>query len=34
VMVVTTDAPVPPGVVEEIASGEGFLDGRAVALEG
>jgi D-3-phosphoglycerate dehydrogenase / 2-oxoglutarate reductase len=34
VMVVTTDAPVPLAVVAEIASGEGFLDGRAVALEG
>jgi D-3-phosphoglycerate dehydrogenase len=34
VMVVTTDAPVPQTVVEEIASGDGFLDGRAVALEG
>jgi D-3-phosphoglycerate dehydrogenase len=34
VMVVSTDAPVPPEVVAEIAGGEGFLDGRAVALEG
>jgi D-3-phosphoglycerate dehydrogenase len=34
VMVVTTDAPVPPDVVREIAGGDGFLDGRAVALEG
>jgi D-3-phosphoglycerate dehydrogenase len=34
VMVVTTDVPVPPDVVAEIAGGEGFLDGRAVALEG
>jgi D-3-phosphoglycerate dehydrogenase len=32
VMVVTTDAPVPQEVVEEIAAGEGFEAGRAVAL--
>jgi D-3-phosphoglycerate dehydrogenase len=34
VMVVTTDAPVPPEVVDQIAGGDGFLDGRTVALEG
>ena len=34
VMVVSTDAPVPPDVVAEIAGSEGFLDGRVVALEG
>jgi D-3-phosphoglycerate dehydrogenase len=34
VMVVSTDVPVPPVVVEEIAGSEGFLDGRVVALEG
>jgi D-3-phosphoglycerate dehydrogenase / 2-oxoglutarate reductase len=32
VMALTTDAPVPNGVVEEIASGEGFFAGRAVDL--
>jgi D-3-phosphoglycerate dehydrogenase len=34
VMVVSTDVPVPPAVVEEIAGSDGFLDGRVVALEG
>jgi D-3-phosphoglycerate dehydrogenase len=34
VMVVSTDVPVPPGIVEEIAASDGFLDGRVVALEG
>jgi D-3-phosphoglycerate dehydrogenase len=34
VMVITTDAPVPGEVVSQIAGSEGFLDGRAVALEG
>jgi D-3-phosphoglycerate dehydrogenase len=34
VMVVSTDAPVPPGIVDEIAGSDGFLDGRVVALEG
>ena len=33
-MVVSTDVPVPAGVVEEIAESDGFLDGRVVALEG
>jgi D-3-phosphoglycerate dehydrogenase / 2-oxoglutarate reductase len=33
VMAITTDAPVPPEVVEEIASSEGFVAGRAVSLE-
>jgi D-3-phosphoglycerate dehydrogenase len=32
VMALTTDAPVPNGVVEEIASGDGFFIGRAVDL--
>jgi D-3-phosphoglycerate dehydrogenase len=32
VMVVTTDAPVPQSVVDEIVAGEGFEAGRAVAL--
>ena len=31
-MVVTTDAPVPLEAVEEIVAGEGFVDGRTVAL--
>jgi D-3-phosphoglycerate dehydrogenase len=31
-MVITTDAPVPPEVIDEIASGEGFVAGRAVSL--
>jgi D-3-phosphoglycerate dehydrogenase len=34
VMVVTTDAPVPPEVVEEIAGGDGFVAGRAASLAG
>ena len=33
VMAVTTDAPVPRDVVEQIAGGDGFIAGRAVALE-
>jgi D-3-phosphoglycerate dehydrogenase / 2-oxoglutarate reductase len=32
VMALTTDAPVPIGVVEEIAAGDGFFAGRAVDL--
>jgi D-3-phosphoglycerate dehydrogenase len=32
VMAVTTDAPVPLAVVEEIAAGEGFVAGRTVSL--
>jgi D-3-phosphoglycerate dehydrogenase / 2-oxoglutarate reductase len=32
VMVVTTDSPVPRGVVDEIARSDGFLAGRAVSL--
>jgi D-3-phosphoglycerate dehydrogenase / 2-oxoglutarate reductase len=32
VMALTTDAPVPPEVVEEIAGGEGFAEGYAVDL--
>jgi D-3-phosphoglycerate dehydrogenase len=31
-MVVTTDAPVPEGVVAEIVASEGFVDGRAAEL--
>jgi D-3-phosphoglycerate dehydrogenase len=34
VMAVTTDVPVPESVIAEIAGADGFLDGRAVALEG
>jgi D-3-phosphoglycerate dehydrogenase / 2-oxoglutarate reductase len=32
VMALTTDAPVPPSVIEEIANQDGFFDGRAVDL--
>jgi D-3-phosphoglycerate dehydrogenase len=32
VMALTTDAPVPEGVIDEIVSGEGFFAGRAVDL--
>jgi D-3-phosphoglycerate dehydrogenase len=32
VMAVTTDAPVPQSVIDEIASSDGFLAGRAVSL--
>lgn len=31
-MAVTTDAAVPPALVEEIVSGEGFVEGRAISL--
>ena len=31
-MVVTTDAPVPTSVVEEIAASAGFVDGRTAVL--
>jgi D-3-phosphoglycerate dehydrogenase len=31
-MVVTTDAPVPPEVIDEIVASDGFVDGRTVAL--
>jgi D-3-phosphoglycerate dehydrogenase len=34
VMAVTTDAPIPDAVVEEITRSEGFLAGRTVALSG
>jgi D-3-phosphoglycerate dehydrogenase / 2-oxoglutarate reductase len=34
VMAVTTDAAVPQAVIEEIASSDGFLAGRAVSLSG
>jgi D-3-phosphoglycerate dehydrogenase len=33
VMAITTDGPVPPEVVERIASSEGFVAGRAVSLD-
>ena len=32
VMALTTDGPVPGEVIDEIASGEGFFDGRGVDL--
>ena len=32
VMALTTDAPVPPAVIEEIAEGEGFFAGHAIDL--
>lgn len=32
VMALTTDAPVPPSVIDEIAAGEGFFAGRAIDL--
>jgi D-3-phosphoglycerate dehydrogenase / 2-oxoglutarate reductase len=31
-MVVTTDAPVPSAVIEDIVATDGFVDGRTVAL--
>ena len=31
-MVLTTDAPVPRDVVDEIVAIDGFVDGRAVSL--
>ncbi len=31
-MAITTDAPVPGAVVEEIVAGEGFVDGRTVSM--
>jgi D-3-phosphoglycerate dehydrogenase len=34
VMVITTDVAVPGGVLDELVAGEGFVDGRTVALEG
>ena len=34
VMAVTTDAPVPQSVIDEIVTGDGFLAGRAVSLSG
>ena len=33
-MAVTTDAPVPPTVIDEIVALDGFIAGRAVALGG
>ncbi|MCW3038485.1 MAG: phosphoglycerate dehydrogenase [Solirubrobacterales bacterium] len=32
VMVITTDAPVPQAVIDELVGGEGFTDGRAVTF--
>jgi D-3-phosphoglycerate dehydrogenase / 2-oxoglutarate reductase len=32
VMAITSDRPVPPEVVDEIVAGDGFVDGRTVAL--
>jgi D-3-phosphoglycerate dehydrogenase len=32
VMVVTTDAPVPDALIDEITALDGFRDGRAVSL--
>jgi hypothetical protein len=32
-MAVTTDQPVPSGVIDEIVAMEGFVAGRSVALE-
>jgi D-3-phosphoglycerate dehydrogenase len=34
VMAVTTDAAIPPAVIDEIVAGDGFIAGRSVALEG
>jgi sugar/nucleoside kinase (ribokinase family) len=31
-MALTTDAAVPPNVIDEIAAGDGFFSGRAVDL--
>src|SRR5439155_18980895 len=31
-MAITSDRPVPPAVVDEIVAGDGFVDGRTVAL--
>ena len=31
-MVVTTDGPVPPDIVDEIARSDGFVSGTAVSL--
>jgi len=31
-MAVTTDAPVPAGVIDEIVAGDGFVAGRTVSL--
>jgi hypothetical protein len=31
-MAITTDAPVPQAVVDEIVASDGFLEGRAVSL--
>jgi D-3-phosphoglycerate dehydrogenase len=32
VMAVTSDAPVPPSVIDEIVASDGFVAGRAVTL--
>jgi hypothetical protein len=34
VMAVTTDTPVPAALIDEIVASDGFIAGRAVALEG
>ncbi|MFL5822509.1 MAG: phosphoglycerate dehydrogenase [Solirubrobacteraceae bacterium] len=34
VMVITTDGPVPPAVLDELLEGEGFVDARTLTLEG
>jgi D-3-phosphoglycerate dehydrogenase len=31
-MAITTDAPVPRAVIDEIVAGDGFVDGRTVSL--
>jgi D-3-phosphoglycerate dehydrogenase len=33
-MVITTDSPVPPDVLDEVTTGEGFVTGRTVTLQG
>jgi D-3-phosphoglycerate dehydrogenase len=33
-MVITTDSPVPPDVLDEVVRGEGFVAGRTVTLQG
>jgi D-3-phosphoglycerate dehydrogenase len=34
VMVITTDVPVPPEVLDDVLEGEGFVDARTMTLEG
>jgi hypothetical protein len=33
-MVITTDVPVQPEVLDDVLEGEGFVDARTVTLEG